>query len=140
MDVDHRECLRRRARAGWTRAALMTQTVEQMFESRNKLSGHAGGGISDGRCRREAGQRRDGLQIRSDSATAGVVQLSGPLASKSTLSEFWLMPCRASEPTKKRLDGTDQVVQSGPVNFAFAATRTSSRTDVGVGDAARSRP
>jgi hypothetical protein len=38
------------------------------------------------------------------------VQLSGPLASKSTLSEFWLMRCRASEPRKKRLDGIDQVI------------------------------
>jgi hypothetical protein len=42
-------------RGGWTRAALMPHTVEQMFEYRNKLSAHAGGHVGDGRCRHAAG-------------------------------------------------------------------------------------
>jgi hypothetical protein len=71
--------------------------------------------------------------MRWDWRALEFAQVSGRLAPRSTLSEFWETRCRAAELREKRLDGIGQVVNSGPGDLDCRVTCSSSQTDGGVG-------
>jgi hypothetical protein len=67
-------------------------------------------------------------------------QLSGRLAPRPTLSEFWQTRCGAAEATEKKLDGIDMVSKAGEgTSVVRRRARAAGRMEAS-GYAARSRP
>ena len=78
-------------------------------------------------------QRRDELQIPRTERALECALLSGRLAPRSTLSEFWQTRSRAAEPAEQRLDGIGPVVQTGRATLGARDTHANGETGESVG-------